>query len=66
MFGVEHRKGDSVLQRETSMMAGLADLIAAASDRARPLGADNLKISNARGEVIGIYPLNSPAASRSF
>jgi len=54
MFGIEHRKGQSVIGRETSLAPILADALHGAAERARKLGADNIRVCDENGEEITI------------
>ena len=57
MFGLEYYKGQSVIERETSMATVLAAAYAGAIRHARKLGADTVKVSNAEGDEIAVYPV---------
>lgn len=54
MFGIEHRKGSSIVGRETSKAASVSNALRGAVERARTLGADNIRVCAATGEEITI------------
>ena len=55
MFGIEHRKGQSVVQHEVSAADDLDDVLFSAKARALTYGADNIRVMDAEGREIGIY-----------
>ena len=57
MFGIEHRKGYSTLERADIDTSDLDDAIGIAQLRARRLRADNIRVSNRAGKVIGVFPV---------
>jgi hypothetical protein len=59
MFGIEHLRGESVVARETSMAGSLEMAVQAARSRALMMGADHIRVSDAEGNEIGIFPIPS-------
>jgi len=57
MFGIEHRKGVSVIGRETSMAGTLAHAVVLARSRALKLGADNIRVRDEEGNELGVFPI---------
>ena len=57
MFAIEHRKGSRVVGRSTTAAYNLDAAIAWAQARAKPLAADNFRVSNALGKAIGVFPI---------
>lgn len=60
MFGIEHCKGPSVVGRETCGAPDLKSALANATPRARERGADNMRVSDATGRLIGTFALETP------
>jgi hypothetical protein len=59
MFTIEHRKGSQLLERSTTHADNLDAAIASAQERAKTLGADNIRVSSAAGKEIGVFPVRS-------
>ena len=57
MFGIEHRKGYSTLERADIDTPDLDAAIGIAQRRARWLRADNIRVSNRAGKVVGVFPV---------
>jgi hypothetical protein len=55
MFDIEHRKGDRAVGREISQSNVLADALAGARRMAAKLDADHLTVTDARGDLIGVF-----------
>jgi hypothetical protein len=63
MFAIEHLKGSHIVERSTSDADNLDAAIAAAQDKAKALGADNIRVSNAAGKEIGVFPVRRESLS---
>jgi hypothetical protein len=61
MFGIEHRKGKSVVQHEVSSDDELEDALFSARARALKYGADNIRMLDCEGREIGVYRVEGPA-----
>jgi hypothetical protein len=57
MFGVEYRRGTSTGPKETSLAPTLEAALSSAQTRAAGHGADNIRITDAEGKEIGVYPV---------
>jgi hypothetical protein len=57
MRGIEYRKGTSTGPKETSIGRTLEEELASARTRARQHGADNIRVTDAAGKEIGVFPV---------
>ena len=63
MFAIEHLKGSRIVERSTSQAESLDTAIASAQERAKAVGADNIRVSNAAGKEIGVFPVRRESLS---
>lgn len=59
MFGIEQRRGAAVIGREVSEALALEEAVASAEPRAIESGADNIRVFDARGIELGVYPVRA-------
>ena len=57
MFGIEHLQKRAVIQRDRSEAELLEDAIERACVRGLTFGADEVRILDAEGREIGVYPV---------
>lgn len=60
MFGIEHRRGQSVVQHEMCSEDHLEDALSSAKRRAPKYGTDNIRILDSQGRELGVYLVESP------
>jgi hypothetical protein len=63
MFAIEHRKGRLVVERSTTSADNLDAALAWAQARAKALAADNIRVLNAVGMAIGVFPIRRESLS---
>jgi hypothetical protein len=63
MFAIEHRKGSQVVERSTTAADNLDTVIAGAQERAKTLAADNIRVLNAVGKAVGVFPIRRESLS---
>jgi hypothetical protein len=61
MFAIEHRKGSRVVERSTTGADNIDAAIASAQRRAKALAADNIRVFNAVGKAVGVFPIRREA-----
>jgi hypothetical protein len=57
MFAIEHLQNHVVIQRDRSEADRLEDAVARACCRAQVFGADEVRILDAEGREIGVWPV---------
>jgi hypothetical protein len=57
MLSIEYCKGESIIERETSVAPVVAAAYGKAIQHARKVGADRVRFFDARGLEIGVYPV---------
>jgi len=55
MFQIEHRRADSAIGRQVIRAERLVIALAAARQMAIRLGADHMTVTDARGDLIGVF-----------
>jgi hypothetical protein len=60
MFGIEHRRGQTVIQHEMCADDQLEDALASAMSRAPKYGADNIRMLDSEGRELGVYRVPGP------
>ncbi len=63
MFAIEHLKGSRVVERSLSEAENLDAALSSAQERAKALGADNVRVSTAAGKEIGVFPVRRESLS---
>jgi hypothetical protein len=61
MYGIEHRKGQYVVQHEMCAEDHVEDAVASARRRAPKYGSDNIRVLDSQGREIGVYLVEGPA-----